>query len=767
MKKFICLLVSFCLLMSVWIIPTSALENITLFQAENTDSVPTIEGDHSISSEAGSYTYSPPDSGEFLIKNADASFSITDAGPVLQFAKYTVTLPDLNFYRIVDTSGNLRFYQADVLTDTVQTSNFVYVAIYVEGEASHTVHIQYYDKDSAILYNIVLPITAEQFTYFDEISTSFCMGDDDLSNRLKLSARIYTYGTFEDDIIDSSTYSVAPAALNPIPDYSYDLYTDDDGIIKSYVDEHFLDCYLEDFTYTDDPIIRIIPKDLFFIPGEHIYVGKEYGFFLRVVTDAYLPPEYAVDVLVFDITHAAPGYGANEAGSVKIEPLFQFKYRATRGERTDFDPSLSCAVFPHFQYDFVDYFLNDIGIRVTLDNVDELNPGDAGYDPYNDSGAFIIQTRVNISGVSLAEVNNGFAEDTVSFVLGCVPGLSTVLDAASYISDLYNGFADGEYLDTREVTTCNNEVNIDTLPRNNTDQISQYGQLIKSQSVAIKSSANNPRLIHIGGYAELKYEINRKSGSDNNKIRVITSVSVNVVYESPSNTFEQGELINYGRATGTYETGRYKRLDDVLATGYTSFGVPASTQRFAIKVIPQVSGTYKIYTSSYYGDPNFNIVNATTGTAVVNAQDDVHGANDRNAVLIIHLNAGDIYYIDAYSFNSNYGYTLRIAYNPDTSQTISVNSPIRIETTEDSFEMIKFTPSVSGYYEISTDRVSGDPQLMLFLHSGALLKSDDDSGGVLDALIRYYLVAGSTYYIAVQGFKGRTAEFDLEITLDS
>lgn len=81
--------------------------------------------------------------------------------------------------------------------------------------------------------------------------------------------------------------------------------------------------------------------------------------------------------------------------------------------------------------------------------------------------------------------------------------------------------------------------------------------------------------------------------------------------------------------------------------------------------------------------------------------------------------------------------------------------------------MIKFTPSVSGYYEISTDRVSGDPQLMLFLHSGALLKSDDDSGGVLDALIRYYLVAGSTYYITVQGFKGRTAEFDLEITLDS
>ena len=302
------------------------------------------------------------------------------------------------------------------------------------------------------MYNIIASLSTEQFAFLDHMSTSLCIGSDDISHRLKLSARIYTFGSFEQLSNTITTNSVSPMALNPIADNTFDSYTNDDGIIKQYVDDYFWQSHLEDGYITDDAIVRIVPKSLFFIPGEHLYVGKEYGFFVRVVPDVLFINDYAADVMVFDITHTSPSFPSETTGSVKVEPLFQYKYRATSGGDTGFDPSLSQIVYPHTHYDYLEYLFSETGFKITLSNVDELNPGDTGYDPWSDNGAFIIATQLITNGVGAKARDGTVVQDTALFAFGFIPYVGTALSIAAYAHDLHDGFGNGSYLYTRDAS---------------------------------------------------------------------------------------------------------------------------------------------------------------------------------------------------------------------------------------------------------------------------------------------------------------------------
>lgn len=621
-------------------------------------------------SSEGSYSYTAPDAGNFLIESVTGAVSIMGGVATIEFGDNIVPIPSFDYYKIVDQSGNLRFYQADVSKDPDQTSNFAYIGLYIEDGPVYSIHVHYAVDAENKLYNIMVSLTQEQFLYFTEDSVEICLGTDAVSQRLKASGRVHTHGTFENQAASNSNGGgvennppVMPYALNNVAANSYDSYTNTDGIIHSYESNYFGEYFLEDdWTITDDPIVNIIPKELCFILGEHIYVGKEYGFFIRVVVDTIAPSDYAVDVLVFDITHSTPSFTTTETGSSKVTPLFQYKYRAAYANSlsSDVDPSLSRVVFPHLHYDFPEYFLKDVGFKFSLDNPTALNPSDSGYVPSEDDGAFMIQTRVNASGVGLKKKNGSFAADTAMFALGFVPYLGTGLSVFSYAHDVYNGFGNQHYFYARPYE-FNNELNISTLKTNSTDQIEEYGNLIKSQSVKLTADPSEPRLIHVGGYVEAKYVIARKSGSNYNKIRVITSISVSVVEDDTElilGLFESGELIEYGRCTGTYETGTYKRLNNVSLSGRTTVTIPANSQTNVIRIVPQTSGSYQFTTSSSSGDPHFRITNATTGAAAVSATDDIDGANNRNATLTITLTAGNIYYLEAFRYGTPYNYNL-------------------------------------------------------------------------------------------------------------
>ena len=83
--------------------------------------------------------------------------------------------------------------------------------------------------------------------------------------------------------------------------------------ILQYERYYFKDYHLDDMIITDDPIVQIVPKELFFIQGEHLYMGKEYGFFVNTVKtiggDSY------ADVLVFDIYGRRPSFPSHTTGS--------------------------------------------------------------------------------------------------------------------------------------------------------------------------------------------------------------------------------------------------------------------------------------------------------------------------------------------------------------------------------------------------------------------------------------------------------------------
>lgn len=737
-----------------------------------------VELEDTVLSGEGNYSYTTPDAGMFLIESVAGVILIANELPVIEFDNQTISIPSFDYYKVVDPNGNLRFYQADVLKNPLESNNFVYVALYVEDGSVYSIHIHYWVATENKLYNIMTSLTEEQFLYFVENATELCLGSDAISQRLKTSGRVHRHGTFDSQATsnsnngDSILYnaSVMPTALNTISANSYDSYTDHDGIIHSYASDYFYEYYLEDgYTITDDPIVNVIPKELCFIPGEHIYIGKEYGFFIRVVVDTIDVSSYAVDVLVFDIAHSTPSFTTTETGSSKVTPLFQYTYCASDVDSLmeNIDPALSRIVVPHLHYDYADYLLKDIGFKFTLDNPTALNPSDAGYIASEDNGAFMIQTRVNASGVGLKQEGSNFADDTAIFALGFVPLLGDGLSVFSYAHDLYNGFGNQNYFYSISEEVSNNELNINTLKTNSTDQIAAYGNLIKSQSIKLISDATKPRLIHVGGgYVEAKYVIARKSGSTYNQIRVVTSISVSVVEDDTSYFLgiKSGELIDYGRGTGTYETSAYTRLNDISLNGAASTTIPANSKKNVIKIVPKVSGTYKIFTSSSYGNPIFRITNATAGTATVVATDDINGINNRNATLTLNLVSGNVYYLEAYRYGTPYNYTLRIGYNPTATKVLVLNSPYNITTSSNTYQMLKFSPTTSGYYKISTNKTSGDPQLFLFSADGTLLDSDDDSGGNRNSLLEHYLVAGNTYYVAAQGYNGYSAAFSVTVT---
>lgn len=71
----------------------------------------------------------------------------------------------------------------------------------------------------------------------------------------------------------SNTQNVGMQPLGFISRGTYDSYTDNDGIVKVYKDQYFDDAYNGSY-FSDDSIVRIIPKELFFQTGTHFYIGK-------------------------------------------------------------------------------------------------------------------------------------------------------------------------------------------------------------------------------------------------------------------------------------------------------------------------------------------------------------------------------------------------------------------------------------------------------------------------------------------------------------
>lgn len=251
--------------------------------------------------------------------------------------------------------------------------------------------------------------------------------------------------------------------------YEYDDYTNNDYKATNYCYSN--ECGPVNSIIYDDPIIEIIPKELFTEIGTYTYVGDEYGFFIHTKLDIYALHEgsYYSDVLVFDIEKELPPGemeknttvlpNAFDFGYVYIEPLFRYRYQ-TRFYENDstwythdacgyhrrINPYSTTYVTLHSDYDYANLAISQPGVSVNILNVGEKNKGDVGYNIYDDYGQFISNIRLNdYQAYSETFINDNRLDTTIKYLLGFVPfekyisgGILFALDTGHFLYDFIN-----------------------------------------------------------------------------------------------------------------------------------------------------------------------------------------------------------------------------------------------------------------------------------------------------------------------------------------
>lgn len=103
-------------------------------------------------------------------------------------------------------------------------------------------------------------------------------------------------------------------------------YKDKNLYASNFVERKY-DDYTAQVYSGDDPIVNIVPRELFNCRGDYLYVGKEYGFFVK--TEAAENYSNNVTVIVFDViqTKLNDDPGNPDSVSSKVEVLFQYTYK--------------------------------------------------------------------------------------------------------------------------------------------------------------------------------------------------------------------------------------------------------------------------------------------------------------------------------------------------------------------------------------------------------------------------------------------------------
>ncbi len=294
-------------------------------------------------------------------------------------------------------------------------------------------------------------------------------------------------------ITSASGSDLAYAASTDIQDTdNWDTYTDSDYIgasgltISQYPSllyntvgakfkyiQHELLCSTYELTVADDdPIVSIVPKECFRERGEHLHIGREYGFYVKTQADAYFngidktESQYnnTVDVMVFDIETSDDLDVTIDRIIVKVEPLFQYRYGyidsresivSIDGQITDpiavaeyVLPSNTDRVFAMpkssigkltFEQTW-NYYLKDISYGVSLYNVQEKNTFNEGYVASEDNGSFVTQSDYKYDGIikNNEQPDYDFSSEIIS-IMGFSFGMLSLI--ATPISELLGAFS--------------------------------------------------------------------------------------------------------------------------------------------------------------------------------------------------------------------------------------------------------------------------------------------------------------------------------------
>lgn len=491
----------------------------------------------------------------------------------ISFENNKIQIPFFNYYLVNEGVIDISYIQADTLE--IET-NIVFLGIYyptdISGFIDLMLNVQVLINEGQTLLSINVVI--------DDLIMSKIVGNvlsiDNIETKNRLDESVMIQSGFSQITINNSKDN--KIYLNSISPDNYDHYTNEKRFIREYEKEYMFDYRLPNSNIiTDDHIVKLIPKELMFNVGEHLYIGKEYGFFIKTIIDLTKKEDYMSLVLIFDIINVLPSSSSLGDGMTSVVPLFQFTYKAVdknnrSGIWDQFDPDLNRVVFPHVQYTQNKYFINNVNFRHSIFNATSLNEGDKGYNIDEDQGGFITQTRYNSKGIGLKRKKNIFLADTLEVAIGFIPIIDNVISIGKYIKKhggAFLGMLKGDIIETYNVESYDNDKNITSFFQNHSEQANEYKHYIRTVTTTSVPNENAPKMLSTtnGDYAQSIYRVNRVStDSPYDEIQVRNSIDLQIVNDQTKiNIFgkETGELIPMISSSSVYEYSDYIRNENI------------------------------------------------------------------------------------------------------------------------------------------------------------------------------------------------------------
>ena len=529
----------------------------------------------------------------------------------------------------------------------------------------------------------------------------------------------------------------------------------------------------------DDDVIEIVPRQLFGTVNKTLHIGKEYGFFINTENKGnYL----FSTVLVFDIELNTNLNANKDAIILTVKPIFQYNYiylssdvnyitYKNNGLSCNLDytihNSLVIAAPSLFQDPFLKiikleyetvnkYYLKDIQMSVFLYNEQELNYGDVGYNPYNDTGSFIIGYDYHFKGskrdgdriIGLTDETIDWAQlstDVGLWILGwttAVPGMGIVTQIGSAIN-LYKTW-------NKEVTSgVPIEYVIGKKPYFNVDGVgimevaSNYKSKI-TQLENYKDENGNPHLVQnatipcnianaggafygVNDFAMGRFELsNTLQTTQLNQTRLVTKLLLSVF------DVETNDVVVASEKT------EHKTIGD---PAYKDIRVE---QEQKLNLLPNGTNYFK-FNTEYASDYTFNIPNANgikvkVNEAVVNGSVSLNAGEHK--VEIINLTEEKIFSSLTISPNAMY------APNNNKALTINANQTYLLKVT-----------SLAGVKQLCTN----NNNVLIEALFNSELEPYNIKGTISpSALISHPFVEG-TYYITIRNKLSSVIEINFSI----
>lgn len=267
----------------------------------------------------------------------------------------------------------------------------------------------------------------------------------------------------------------------------------------------------------DDPIINLVPKELFSKDNTTLNILGDYAYFIK--TKELSKVLYKSDVILIDISTSTDLFSPDSKSQIiqTITPVFEGQYYCIDfmtydefnflGNNYINQTTVSNLVTPAVDtnnnlMNETNYYLTNVSFTSFLANKQHLNPGDLNYDPNVDHGSYFIRSDLYFNGLGAKDYSDigTYIYDSYGVALDIAIDFIPELKYLDYLSKIFNFLkVDSERLNilTRDEWRVNEEYQelykVITYA-SMVEQVENYGGLVKYMSNSINSSSDGPLL---------------------------------------------------------------------------------------------------------------------------------------------------------------------------------------------------------------------------------------------------------------------------------